>query len=133
MKIEDQVVDRDRCIKLVDLGFKAETYHIWQRYEDVWYITDFTGDVNFLKSYPAPTIAELMFLLPASVDLEGTIYEFRMERTETYHNVCYWWDLYENPEDKLLVSINGTLREALADVLIFLIKEKHLKVEDLKL
>lgn len=138
MKIENQITPVKQSKELSELGFNLKTqwYHVKSRALSIWVVAT-EEHIQSAKSldydieyYPAPTIAELMFFLPWSVKLEEGLYELRIEKTELDFNVCYWLDKFKR--NKLLVSINGNLRQVLSETLIFLIKNDHLKIEDLK-
>lgn len=139
MKIEKQITPVKQSKILSELGFNLKTqwYHVKIRALSNWIVVT-EEHIQSAKSldydieyYPAPTIAELIFILPWAIKLKEGIYEFRFEKTELYFNVCYWLDKFKR--NKLLVSINGDLNEALSETLIFLIKNGHLKAENLKL
>ena len=132
MKLEKHVTTLKQSKKFIKLGIKVDSLfsYSWdwisQSIDDsTLMLTSVVA--NSWDSIQAPTITELMDILPHSIKVEDRLYELRVEKAENYYNICYWCDF---KKDRLLVSINGDLRDTLADVLIFLIKGNHLKVEE---
>lgn len=131
MEIENQIPTLEQCRKLESLKIDLKTVWIWTSPPNVKDDSHFFLFENHLGrkdedkwlNHIAPTTAELIDFLPASIKKGSTVYDLRIEKTENYCNVCYWCEELKN-DDRLLVSINGTMVESLTEVLIWLTEKK---------
>ncbi|OGL46998.1 MAG: hypothetical protein A2161_13765 [Candidatus Schekmanbacteria bacterium RBG_13_48_7] len=130
MKIENQVCSFKQAFRLTELGVKLDSYFRYVKYDDntisilprgLW--SDLRkGDV--IDTFRAYTVAELNWLREQKALF---IPEEIRKKTAVEYNACAGWWSFHNGD------VYETEVEASADSLIWLIENKYLKVEDLKL
>lgn len=124
MKAEDHVPTLETCRKLKEIGIEFDSYFIWQKYEDIWYITDFTGDVNFLSSYEAPGVQELLKKAPPHIKKDGWLgiqplrIEFGFGECEVTYGI--------NGSKAVNTIMHKNLAEALSQMLLWLHENNYL-------
>ena len=138
MEIEKQVVSLELAKKLKELGYPQKGLWWWREYENN--ILDIVS-VNFLEkvpeeakqifnSYVAPTVAELINILPGSIKVRAV--------GEGEHGGRYWLYMQKetcfyamnNGQTRLQEEIGNTTADALARMLICLYENNLIKREE---
>jgi hypothetical protein len=134
MKIEEQVCSLDQAVKLRSLWLTLESLYSWMPTTTGWGIfetLDFASLVREnIEFFPAYTVAELGVLLPENrlssgrlliIDFDRCGDKFRTHLTSFSHEFQSQW------------FVEDTEAKSKTECLIWLIANKLLKVEDLKL
>ena len=138
MKIEDQVVSLTLAKKLGELGVKVESCFTWVEDTSIplqtLNTTEYIGIEDSLwvgaEIYPAYTVAELGEMLPDAIRYKGKAMYLAIEKSGPD-----WYVKYESAcIDGLPLNAGFTESESEADarapMLIWLIKNKHVDVEE---
>ncbi len=134
MRQEDKVATLEQCKRLVEWGVVLKTEKYWIPSYVTPNIVDnyrLDNDTTGPKRLPAPDIAELGMLLPKTLGV-GEQFEIRIE----HDSGCWLIDYYDHYEKYLSPMpdfIAETEAQARCAALIWLIENKHIKPEDLKL
>lgn len=133
MKSEDQVCATEQAKKLKELGVMIETQFVWTRSKELLVYDEF---YSAIKDYPeefdsAPNVAELGVLLPANIDTEYYSYHLFSGRSVSGN---YFVGYETEPlKDDFAQFTNSNEAQARAEALIWLLENKYIKPEDLKL
>jgi hypothetical protein len=125
MKLEDQVCTTDQSVKLENLGVKKESALSW------WF--DGVNEIvvlakkTFLKAY---TASELMEMLPGKIKED---FHYRLKITKDIEWKLVYTSLLKGRTGypHRLVSKNKNLAYCIANAVIWLLENNHIKAEDI--
>lgn len=118
MKAENHVPTLETCRKLKEIGIEFDSYFIWQKYINNWYVLESTFDVNFMSSCGAPTVQELLKKLPPHIKKDGWLgiqplrIEFGFGECEVTYGI--------NGSKAVNTIMHKNLAEALSQMLLWL-------------
>ncbi|MCK5604929.1 hypothetical protein KAR91_23770 [Candidatus Pacearchaeota archaeon] len=130
MKIEDKVCSLEQAKRLVELGVVLETERWWwsekltNSNEVIDWMSQWNCGCRNIHQFPAPDVAELMQIVPKGTELQK-LYEA--------YSVILNIGALVGLTDFGKKFADEQAAESLVDVLIWLIENKHIKPEDLKL
>lgn len=131
MKQEDKVPLREQCQKLVELGVILKTEKQWISLGGYWKIVSSSknNELAILRGFiiPAPDVAELGALLPGNIRR----YELKCVKEDGEWHIEYYEDDECNPGHLILDFYFKSEAQARCEALIWLLENKHLKMEDL--
>ncbi len=132
VELKDKVCTLEQSKKLDNIGLKIKTEKYWYEPDSKLYTIpeleeDWTNWKIISGLCPAPDVAELMEMLPPSIEHKGVTYHLNVSK-DTVYDVDYWnadldGFLYDS-EDKIL-------SHGLADCVTWLIEQNHIKIEEL--
>lgn len=117
----------DRCKKLSWINFAPEPKVHWFENQHIWtdyppYISEEYPMVMWTIWFPCPSIAELLDVIPRSVDNKPLVIVSR----EKYYSVRFWLKL----DHTTTVFEEEYLPNALADMIILLVENKKLSLNN---
>lgn len=143
MKIEDTVCTLEQSKKLAELGVELDTLYVWDDFYQPPVLIERSKRLASIKYslhiFAAPTTAELGMLLPVDIENKENpedtyyleIYNFR--KSDTVLGNDGWLIVYCARSDLFFCAKGIKETQVRADALIWLIENRYVKAQELKL
>ena len=133
VELKDKVCTLGQSKELDKLGLKIETENVWYSIQNPKYMTlQKHTPVMWISGsgYFAPDVAELMEMLPPTIEVKKETFRLRSQKTKNR----YWYYYGSDKDDSLLYSYSSkSLPNTLSELLKMLIENNHIKPEEIKL
>lgn len=146
MELKDQVSNYEQGVKFEELEVKLDSLYNWYMDHNPGgrkpYLSDYHGyeydpfdvdwDKNKLKKYNAYTVAELIEMLPSVINKGAFTYHLKIKKSKTGYRVSYRCESKgNNLLGSNLMPLYNDFVFALADMLIWLLENNHIKVSEI--
>ena len=139
MSNEWKVCTPEQAKKFVEIGqdFDYKVDYYWLKVNDEFVLSHRCelGKFKYEEFYPAPDVTELIEILPLGIEantVSGAEDNWYNRIIKVHGGYLFEYRSYHG-DDETLYSVDfHTLAQSLAEMLIWLIKNKHIKLDDIK-